>query len=221
MIRRVKCLRNDEPRMPRSPAFSHTQGDPVSFTLDRAARTDTPILDVLAQRWSTRVFDPETPVDEAGLAAALEAARWAPSANNSQPWRFVVARRGTSAHAAVVEALIGFNQQWAADAAALVVFAAEMEQDGRPMPWAAYDTGQAAAHFTVQAHASGLYTHQMGGFDRAAIAAAFDLGAHVEAVTVMAIGTLGDIAGAPDAIRERESVERTRRPIAELVVGER
>ena len=182
------------------------------------AVTEAPILDVLAERWSTRIFDAETPIDEAALASALEAARWAPSANNTQPWRFVVARRGTTEHAQIVAALMGFNQAWAADAAALVVFAASASLDGKPLPWAAYDTGQAAAHFTVQAHASGLYTHQMGGFDRSAIGTAFGFGENLAAVTVMAVGALGDTAAAPEALRERELAPRTRRPIAESLV---
>lgn len=182
------------------------------------ADTDAPILDVLAERWSTRIFDPATPIDEDALASALEAARWAPSANNTQPWRFVVARRGSSAHAQIVDALMGFNQSWAADAAALVVFASSAALDGKPLPWAAYDTGQAAAHFTVQAHASGLHTHQMGGFDRDAIARAFGFGDDLVAVTVMAVGALGDIDAAPEALRERELAPRVRRPIAESLI---
>jgi len=183
------------------------------------ADTDAPILDVLAERWSTRVFDPATPIDENALASALEAARWAPSANNTQPWRFVVARRGSVAHAQIVDALMGFNQSWATDAAALVVFASSAALDGKPLPWAAYDTGQAAAHFTVQAHASGLHTHQMGGFDRDAIAAAFGFGDDIVAVTVMAVGALGDIDAAPEALRERELAPRVRRPIAESLIA--
>ncbi|QOC27047.1 nitroreductase family protein [Microbacterium hominis] len=183
------------------------------------ADTDAPILDVLAERWSTRIFDPATPIDEDALASALEAARWAPSANNTQPWRFVVARRGSAAHAQIVDALMGFNQSWATDAAALVVFASSAALDGKPLPWAAYDTGQAAAHFTVQAHASGLHTHQMGGFDRDAIAAAFGFGDDIVAVTVMAVGALGDIDAAPEALRERELAPRVRRPIAESLIA--
>lgn len=184
----------------------------------RTAPTEAPILDVLAERWSTRVFDAHTPIDEDALASALEAARWAPSASNTQPWRFVVARRGSDAHETIVAALMGFNQTWAADAAALVVFAAAASLDGKPLPWAAYDTGQAAAHFTVQAHASGLHTHQMGGFDRDAIAEAFGFADDLAAVTVMAVGALGDIAAAPEALRERELAPRTRRPIAESIL---
>lgn len=190
----------------------------MSSVITHTADTASPILDVLAERWSTRVFDATTPIDEAALASALEAARWAPSASNTQPWRFVVARRGSAAHTQIVQTLMGFNQSWAADAAALVVFAAAASLDGQPLPWAAYDTGQAAAHFTVQAHASGLHTHQMGGFDRDAIGAAFGFGDDLAAVTVMAVGALGDIDAAPEALRERELAPRTRRPIAESLL---
>ena len=191
----------------------------MSLTTVHPADTDAPILDVLAERWSTRIFDAQTPIDEDALASALEAARWAPSANNTQPWRFVVARRGTDAHAAIVAALMGFNQTWAADAGALVVFAAAASLDGKPLTWAVYDTGQAAAYFTVQAHASGLHTHQMGGFDRAAIGEAFGFGDDLAAVTVMAVGALGSLAEAPEALRERELAPRTRRPIAESLIA--
>ncbi|MCT9002560.1 nitroreductase family protein [Microbacterium memoriense] len=190
----------------------------MSMIADHTAQTDAPILDVLAERWSTRIFDPRTPIDEAALASALEAARWAPSASNTQPWRFIVARRGTTEHAAIVDSLMGFNQSWAADAAALVVFATVSSLDGKPLVWAAYDAGQAAAHFTVQAHASGLFTHQMGGFDRATLAETFEFGDELAAVTVMAVGALGDIDSAPEQLRERELTPRTRRPIAESLI---
>ena len=203
--------------VPKSPyLWNHHMTD----MLDRAATTDAPILDVLASRWSTRVFDAEAPIDEAALASALEAARWAPSANNSQPWRFIVARRGTPEHAAILETLMGFNQAWAGAASALVVFAAVTSHDGTPLAWAAYDTGQAAAHFTVQAHAAGLHTHQMGGFDRDALATAFDLGPDLAPVTVMAVGTLGDIASAPEPLRERENAPRVRLPLTELLAAD-
>lgn len=191
----------------------------MSPAATRIAPTEAPILDVLAERWSTRVFDPSVPIDETALESALEAARWAPSASNTQPWRFIVARRGTEAHTKVFDALMGFNQAWAGDAGALVVFAAAASLDGKPLPWAAYDTGQAAAHFTVQAHASGLYTHQMGGFHRDQIAEAFGLGEDLTAIAVMAVGALGDIDAAPEAVRERELAPRTRRPIAESIIG--
>lgn len=187
--------------------------------LDRTAVTDAPILDVLAERWSTRVFDAQAPIDEAALTSALEAARWAPSANNTQPWRFIVTRRGSDAYAAVYASLRDFNKAWAGDASALIVAVAQtLADDGSPMHYAQYDTGQAVAHFTVQAHAAGLSTHQMGGFDRDAIKAHFELADGFAPLTVIAVGAHGVLDNAPEPIREREAAPRVRRPIAESVL---
>ncbi|MBS1675208.1 MAG: nitroreductase family protein [Actinobacteria bacterium] len=186
--------------------------------LDRTATTDAPILDILAERWSTRIFDATSTIDEEALASALEAARWAPTAANTQPWRVIVARRGSDAHTKVLDSLMGFNSAWAGDAGALLVFVAETTRDGEPMAWAQYDTGQAAAHFTVQAHANGLSTHQMGGFDRAAISAAFELGEEFTPISVMAVGELGDIRTASEEMQQRENAPRVRRPIAETAI---
>ena len=186
--------------------------------LDRTAPTHAPILDVLAARWSTRIFDASAPLDEVAFASALEAARWTPTGANTQPWRLIVARRGSEAHAAIMATLAGFNSAWAGDAAALVVFVAETTRDGQPMTWALYDTGQVAAHFTVQAHADGLYTHQMGGFDRDAIAEAFGLDETFTPITIMAVGSLGDSSAAHEKLVERENTPRARRPIAESVL---
>lgn len=187
---------------------------------DRYAVTDAPILDVITERWSTRMFDPSAPLDEAAFASALEAGRWAPSASNTQPWRLIVGRRGTATHQKVFEALMGFNQTWAGDASALVVFLADTRnEDGTALPWAVYDTGQAAAFFTVQAHTEGLYTHQMGGFEREQLAAAFGLEPHVQPQTVMAVGVLGDPEKATEKIRERELIPRTRRSLADTIVA--
>lgn len=190
----------------------------MSTITARTAETAAPIIDVLAERWSTRIFDRDAVIDEAALASALEAARWTPTAANTQAWRVIVARRGSDAHAKVLASLAGFNSAWAGDAAALVVFVAETTRDGKPMTWAQYDTGQVAAHFTVQAHADGLSTHQMGGFDRDAIAAAFGLSDDFTPVTVMAVGELGDIRQASDELQARENAPRLRRPVAESVL---
>ena len=184
-----------------------------------AAPTEAPILDVLAERWSTRVYDADAPLDESALQSALEAARWTPSANNTQPWRFIVARRGTPEFETVHTALRGFNQSWTAAASALVVFVAETEtEDGKPLRMAAYDLGQAAAHFTVQAHASGLHTHQMGGFDGQAIADAFGLDSRFVPMTVMSVGSLGDIKQVDEDVRERELAPRSRHSVSDLVL---
>jgi len=185
----------------------------------RTATTEAPILDVLAERWSTRIFDPGAPIDEAALASALEAARWSPSANNTQPWRFIVARRGSEAFASIYASLRDFNKSWAGDASVLLVAVAQTAtDDGSPMHFGQYDTGQAVAHFTVQAHAGGLSTHQMGGFDRAAVKSAFDLSDSLTPLTVIAVGALGDVDAAPEDVRSREDAPRTRRSTAETVL---
>ncbi len=190
----------------------------MSTSIDHRAATDTTILDVLTERWSTRIFDADAAIDESALASALEAARWAPTASNKQPWRLIVGRRGTATHAAILTSLMGFNSAWAADAGALIVFIAETARDGEALPWAIYDAGQVAAHFTVQAHADGLSTHQMGGFHRDAIAEAFDLGEDFTPVTVMAVGALGDIRTASAELQARENAPRERRALAESVL---
>ena len=86
----------------------------TASTLSRTAVTSAPIHSVLAERWSPRSFDPSVEIAEEKITAALEAARWSASASNSQPWRFIVARRGTAEHATIVENLVGFNQTWEA-----------------------------------------------------------------------------------------------------------
>ena len=187
---------------------------------DRTAVTDHPVMEVLAGRWSPRAYDATAPLDEQKLSSALEAARWAPSANNLQPWRFIVARRGTAEHAAVVETLVGFNQLWAGDAGALVVAIAEDEDaDGNALRTASYDLGQAVAHLSVQAHHDGLHVHQMAGFDADALRAHFGLEARFRPVTVVTLGDLGDPQALPDGLRERESAPRNRRPLAESVLA--
>ncbi|WP_241156326.1 nitroreductase family protein [Leucobacter chromiireducens] len=186
----------------------------------RTAQTSAPVLDTLAERWSPRAFDADHSFPEGALRGIFEAARWAPSANNSQPWRFILARRGTEHFAAIEETLAGFNRMWAGSAGALVVNVAEVANaEGAPQPWAEYDLGQAVAHLTVQAHAEGFHVHQMGGFDRDAIRAAFGLEARFEPVSVMVIGAIGDAEQLPEPLRERELAPRTRIELEELFIA--
>ncbi|HWK76885.1 nitroreductase family protein [Microbacterium sp.] len=189
-------------------------------TLERTASTSVPLLDVLSTRWSPRAFDPSTPIDEDKLAAALEAARWAPSASNTQPWRFIVARRGTDLHAAIDAALMGFNREWAGDAQVLIAaFAEESDADGNPRPWAQYDLGQAVAHLSVQAHADGLFVHQMGGIERDALRALPGVSDRFAPISVIALGEIGDASALSEKLQQREVAPRVRRPLAETVIA--
>ncbi|MRX43603.1 nitroreductase family protein [Agromyces kandeliae] len=189
-------------------------------TASRHAPTDAPLIAPLVERWSPRAYDPTAELSDDTIRTLLEAARWAPSANNVQPWRFIVARRGTPAFAAVHDALMGFNQAWADSAAALIVNVAEtVDETGAPRRWATYDLGQAVAYMSLQAQHDGLHTHQMGGFDADRLAEAFGLGAGLEVISVSAVGKLGDAAALPEPLREREVAPRSRKPLDELLIA--
>ena len=186
----------------------------------RHADTDAPLITPLVERWSPRAYDPAAELSDDTLRTLLEAARWAPSANNVQPWRFIVARRGTAAFTTIHDALMGFNQAWADSAAALVVNIAEVaDEAGAPRPWAKYDLGQAVAHMSVQAQHDGLHTHQMGGFDAARLASEFGLRDGLEVVSITAVGKVGDASALPEPLREREVAPRSRKPLDELVIA--
>src|SRR5690242_5585809 len=142
----------------------------------KSATTAAPLHPILAERWSPRGFDARHELTAEQITAILEAARWAPSASNSQPWRFGVALRGSDAFEAILGSLAPRNQAWAHAASGLLVVAAEtVNSDGSPSRWAAYDTGQSVAHLTMQAEHEGLAVHQMGGFDRDRLKTLLDL----------------------------------------------
>jgi nitroreductase len=185
----------------------------------RRAITSAPIHDLLADRWSPRSFDPAFLVPEEHIAAMLEAARWAPSAANLQPRRFVVARRGSLAFDLITDALSSGNQPWAPNASLYVVAVAlPTSPEGKPYRWAEYDAGQAMAHLTTEAQALGLHVHQMGGFDTEAILRDFELQDDATPITVSAIGRGADAELLPERYRDRETAERARLPLSELLL---
>src|SRR3954469_9226754 len=132
---------------------------------------DHPIDKLFLERWSPRAFTGE-PIAEADLAILFEAARWAPSAYNSQPWRFLYARRDTPNWERFLGLLNEFNRGWAQHASALVIviskttFTAPGATEESPALWHTFDTGSAWAYLALQASLSGWYTHGMAGFDQ-------------------------------------------------------
>src|SRR5215468_3117634 len=187
--------------------------------LSKTASTAVPVQPLLAERWSPRGFDRAYELDDVALTALIEAARWAPSAQNSQPWRFLVARRGEPAHDRLFAALAPGNQAWAGRASALILVAARTAgDDGRPQPWALYDTGQAVAALVTQAQADGLAVHQMGGFDTDAARAGFGLADTLTPVVVLAIGRQDSAAGLPAPLAAREATPRTRHQVGDLLL---
>mgnify|MGYP005610012131 FL=1 len=185
----------------------------------RTAQTSAPVLDAIAERWSPRSFDSDHSLPEGALRSLFEAARWAPSANNSQPWRFIITRRGSESFARIESTLSGNNRLWAGRAAALVVNVAEAaDAEGTPRKFAECDLGQAVAHLSVQAQSEGLHLHQMGGFDREAIRASFDLAERFVPVSITAIGAIGSHDQLTEPLREREAAPRVRLPLEDLVL---
>ena len=190
--------------------------------LAKAATTAVPVHSLLAERWSPRGFDRAHQLGDQALTALLEAARWAPSSRNSQPWRFLVTRRGEDAHGRLFSVLAPGNQAWAGTASALVLVAARTaSDDGSPEPWALYDTGQAVAALVTQAQAGGLSVHQMGGFDTAAVRAEFGLDEALTPVVILAIGRHDSSADLPEPFAAHEAAPRTRQPISDLLLQAR
>jgi nitroreductase len=185
----------------------------------KTADTAVPVHPLLAQRWSPRGLDATHELDERAVLALLEAARWAPSANNSQPWRFLVGHRGDEVFGSLLAVLAPGNRSWANSASMLVLVAAQTVDDaGRPRPWALYDAGQAVAALSVQAQADGLSVHQMGGFDADAARAVFDLDAGLTPAVVLAVGRHDPSAELPEPLAARERAPRTREPLQALLL---
>ena len=185
----------------------------------KTASTTVPVHPLLAERWSPRGFDRGHEIGDDHVAALLEAARWAPSASNSQPWRFLVTRRGEQAHGRLFAALYPGNQAWAGSASALILVAARTaSDDGTPQPWALYDTGAAVASLVTQAQAHGLAVHQIGGFAGDAVRADFGLDQALTPVVVLAVGRSDPDAELPGHLAARETAPRTRHPLSDLLL---
>ncbi len=171
-----------------------------------------PVLDAIADRWSPYAYQPRT-VGNADLCSLFEAARWAPSSYNEQPWRFLVVRREqTGLFERALSGLVEANRAWARDASALVfaVAASMFSRNGQPNGKALYDLGQAMALMSLEATARGLAVHQMGGILPELVAELAGVPEHFQVVTAAAIGY-------PAAEPEGGGAARTRRPLCETV----
>jgi len=180
----------------------------------KAASTSVKIHDIIANRWSPRAIDADKPVSRDALLALLEAARWAPSCFNDQPWRFIVCDKNTdvaswqSAFATLAEK----NQLWAKNAPVLIlaVAMANFNHNGKPNRWGMYDTGAASASLCLQATALGLVVHQMGGYDAEQARMAFNLPADCTPMGMMAIGFQAEADILAEDFKAAELAERSR-----------
>lgn len=180
---------------------------------------DHPILPLILDRWSPRAFDPR-PIDDETLMSVFEAARWAPSSMNYQPWRFAYAKNGDSNWDAFLGALMPMNQSWARNASALIYVISdtvlEMRGERIASPTHSFDAGSAWMALALQAHSMGLITHGMAGIDRDAAAKVIQLPEGFQLEAAIALGYQGDAQALPDALRERE-VQSGRKPLSETV----
>jgi nitroreductase len=194
---------------------------PREMDMHNPAKTDHPVHEFIRNRWSPRAFSDKTLSPET-LRSLFEAARWAPSSSNEQPWAFLVAtKQDPENHAKTLRTLVEFNQAWAQHAPVLVIAVSEMEfaRNNTPNRNAFYDTGAAVAHLTMEATARGLFVHQMAGFDPHKASELFSIPRGWEPIAVFAIGFPGDPDSLPDKLRERELAPRSRKPISEFVMS--
>lgn len=183
----------------------------------KPANNDVPILDQLRDRWSPRAFS-SRPVPLECVRSMLEAARWAPSCFNAQPWRFIIAARDDeSEFQAALACLVEGNQKWAGQASLLMFAVARMKFDnGKANRHAYYDSGQAMAHLSVQATALGLFIHQMAGILPEQIQQTYGLADGYEAVCGAAIGYYGESDSLDEKLRDMELAPRVRKDLSEI-----
>ena len=193
-------------------AAGHRLAPDVDASVPAAARRE--LHPLLAQRWSPTRFDPAEVVDATAVDLLVEAARWAPSAGNSQPWAFVVGRRGDDVHARLVRHLAGSSRAWAPDAAVLLANLAHERVEDTDWPYSefsSYDLGQAVAHLSLQAAAMGLAVRQFRAFDRDGVAAEFAVPPHWTVTTMAAVGRPATTA--PETHRDRRERADLRWPV--------
>src|SRR6266568_5245105 len=188
-------------------------------TMEKPAQTDYPIEEILRRRWSPRAFS-DRMVESEKLQSLFEAARWAPSSFNEQPWSFIVAtKQKLEAHARLLSCLVEKNQQWASLAPVLMVSVAKLkfEKTGKPNRHAFHDVGLAMGNMLVEATALGLFIHQMAGFSPEKVREIYGVPEGFEPVAAIAIGYGADPSAAPEAFRQQETAPRSRKSINSFV----
>lgn len=188
--------------------------------MQKPAPADHAIHNLISQRWSPRAFDAK-PVPTDILRSLFEAARWAPSSNNEQPWAYLVATQDdTENFAKMTGVLVEFNANWAKKAPVLALAVAELAfaKNATPNRNAQYDTGAATALLSVEATSRGLFVHQMAGFDPEKARQVFGIPAGWDAIAAIAIGYPGEPATLPPPYQDREAAPRTRKPLREFVM---
>lgn len=187
------------------------------------ASPDHPILDVISQRWSPYVYA-DRPVSDADIRSLFEAARWAASSYNEQPWRFILATKSDPAqYDRVFSCLVEPNQAWAKAAPVLVLgcYQESFSRNGSPNRCAAHDLGLAVGNLSAEATARGLAVHPMAGILSDRVKSEFGLPAGAVPLIALAIGYAAAANDVPENMHDRELSPRTRKPLSETVFSGR
>lgn len=192
--------------------------DTIDIAQDtKRADTTYPILDVLKDRWSPRVFSSMEPSDFE-LRQLFEAARWAASSNNIQPWRFIIARKGTSTYGKMFDCLAEFNQGWVDSPVLVLAGYKKTSPSGKENFHALHDLGLALGNLSIQAQSMGLALHHMAGLDWQKAHEIFEVPEDYHIATAIAIGFYGGHPEKlPEDLQEAERSERQRNPQGEFV----
>jgi nitroreductase len=188
--------------------------------VQRLAPTDHPVHDLILRRWSPRAFSDKA-VSPDVLRSLFEAARWAASSYNDQPWSYLVATKDDEEnYSKMLGVLLDMNAAWAKQAPVLAISVARrhLKYNGTPNPVALHDVGAANAQLTLEATSRGLVVHQMAGFHHEKAREVFGIPEGWEPVSAMAIGFPGDPETLPEPLRKRELAPRTRKPLSEFVM---
>jgi len=179
--------------------------------------TDHPVDPLFLDRWSPRAMSGE-PIPQEELLVLLEAARWAPSSGNSQPWRILYARRDTAHWPLFLDLLVEANQVWARNAAALLLFVSKttFDHNGKPSVTHAFDTGAAWENLALQGTLRGLVVHGMAGFDYERARSALGIPEVYQVMAMAAVGKPGPKGALPEKLQGRETPS-DRRPLAQSI----
>jgi nitroreductase len=191
--------------------------------MEKPAQTQYPIEEILRRRWSPRAFSNRA-VEPEKLQSLFEAARWAPSCFNEQPWNFIFAtKQKPEEHARLLSCLVEGNQQWARAAPVLMVSVAKLNfaRTGKPNRHALHDVGLATGNMLVQATALGLFVHQMGGFSVEKVREIYGVPDGFEPVAAIAVGYGLAADELPEPFREFDLGARSRKPINSFVFEDR
>ncbi len=187
----------------------------------KLANTLPGVHELIRARWSPRAFSSRE-VSPEDLKTVLDAARWAASSNNEQPWRFLVARKSDpAAYDRILHLLVPGNQSWAKTAPVLMIMAAKrtFSHNGSPNYYALHDAGQALGYLFLQATALGLHAHGMAGFDRDRARTELGIPDDYELGAAVALGYLGSPDQLNEKQQENELAPRQRKPLSEIVFG--